>query len=163
VTRDFIIACAGEGELDCGKDKYAAWCSEKDQKSNSEAFRRAETKCLPNVGCDASARRDCEYGSYAGEKPTDAQKSLVEAYCSTCEPADTTGCATRSVTYDPAGGPENVTDIFVAAWELSDAIVDQIREKCTGAALPAGSDPCEKRFGSCAAEPYLDALPDCPP
>ena len=163
VTRSYVIDCAGESELDCGKDKYAAWCTEKDQKTNSEAFRRAELKCLPTVGCDPNERRDCEYKSYAGEKPTDAQKALVEAYCLKCEPADTAGCATRAVTYDPAAGVASVTDLFIAAWELADPIVDQIREKCTGTALPDGPDPCPKRFGECAADPYLDAIPDCPP
>lgn len=161
VTREFIIRCAGEGELDCGKDKFAAWCSDKDRQVNSEAFRRAEVQCLPGVACDADERRDCEYKSYAGATPTDAQKSLVDAYCTTCEPSDT-GCAERVLTYDQALGPKGVSDIFVAAWELADPIVDQIREKCTGTALPAGADPCPKRFGACAAEPYLDAIPDCP-
>lgn len=162
-TRDWILRCAGESELDCGPSSFDAWCKEKDEKVNSEAFRKAQTKCLPNVACDADARKACEYASYAGEELTSAQRSLVDAYCATCEPDDTAGCATRSVTYDPAGGPSKVTDIFVAAWELADPIVDQIREKCTGAALPAGADPCPARFGSCAAEPYLDGVPDCPP
>lgn len=159
-TRAYVIQCAGESELDCGASKYDAWCKEKDQKTNSEAFRKAEIQCLPKVGCDADARKDCEYKSYSGQKQTDAQKSLVDAYCSTCEPSDT-GCAARVVTYDTAAGPKGVTDVFIAVWELADPIVDQIREKCTGTALPAGSDPCPKRFGSCAADPYLDAIPDC--
>lgn len=161
VTRAYVIQCAGESELDCGASKYDAWCAQKDQKLNSDAFRKAETKCLPTVGCDADARKDCEYRSYAGEKQTDAQKALVEAYCATCEPSDT-GCAARVVTYDAATGPSGVTDIFVAAWELADPIVDEIRDKCTGTALAGGPDPCPKRFGSCAAGPYLDGLPDCP-
>lgn len=162
-TRAYVVRCAGESELDCGASKFDAWCADKDQKTNSEAFRRAETKCLPDVACDADARRDCVYKTYAAEEQTDAQKALAEAYCSTCEPEDTAGCLTRSTTYDPAAGPDAVTDIFIAAWELADPIVEQIREKCTGAALPAGADPCPKRFGSCAADPYLDGLPDCPP
>lgn len=161
VTRAYVIQCAGESELDCGASKFDAWCKGKDQQTNSEAFRKAEVECLPKVGCDADARKDCEYKSYSGEKQTDAQRSLVEAYCSTCEPSDT-GCAARVVTYDTAAGPKGVTDVFIAVWELADDVVDQIREKCTGTALPAGSDPCPKRFGSCAADPYLDAIPDCP-
>jgi hypothetical protein len=161
VTREYIIECAGESELDCGADKFDAWCVQKDRKLNSDAFRQAETKCLPTVGCDGNERKDCEYKSYSGLKQTDAQKALVEAYCTTCEPSDT-GCAARVVTYDEAGGPAAVTDVFIAVWELADPIVDQIREKCTGTALPAGADPCPKRFGSCAAGPYLDGLPDCP-
>ena len=48
--------------------------------------------------------------------------------------------------------------------ELPDAIVDAIRTKCTGAALDGGADSaaCAKAFADCAAEPYLDAVPDCP-
>jgi hypothetical protein len=161
-TRAYVIECAGENELDCGASNYDAWCADKDQKTNSEAFRNAETTCLPTVGCDTDARKDCEYKSYSGQKQTDAQKSLAEAYCATCEPSDT-GCVARVVTYDAAAGPKGVTDVFIAVWELADPIVDQIREKCTGTALADGTDPCPKRFGSCAAGPYLDGIPDCPP
>jgi hypothetical protein len=162
-TREHKIRCAGEDELDCGSARFDEWCAEKDRKLNSEAFRRAETSCLPTVSCDTKARQDCEYKSYAGQTQTAAQKALVEAYCATCEPSDTAGCATRAITYDQAAGPDEVTDIFVAAWELSDAIVDEIRTKCTGSALADGPDACSERFASCAAGPYLDAVPDCPP
>ena len=78
-TRAYVIECAGESELDCGASKYDAWCRDKDQKTNSEAFRKAEVACLPTVGCDADARKDCEYKSYSGQMPTDAQKALAEA------------------------------------------------------------------------------------
>lgn len=162
-TREYVLRCAGEGELDCGPASYDAWCASKDQKVNSEAFRKAEAKCLPTVGCDADERKDCDYKSYASETQTAAQKALVTAYCATCERDDTAGCASRVVTYEPSTGPAQVTDVFIAVWELADSIVDQIREQCTGAALPAGTDPCAKRFGSCAAGPYLDGLPECPP
>jgi hypothetical protein len=162
-TREYKIRCAGESELDCGSSRFDAWCAEKDRKLNSEAFRKAETSCLPTASCDAKARQDCEYKSYAGQTQTAAQKALVEAYCATCEPSDTAGCAARAIAYDQAAGPESATDIFVAVWELSDAIVDEIRTKCTGSALADGSDPCSARFASCAAGPYLDGVPDCPP
>jgi hypothetical protein len=159
VTRAFVTRC--KGELNCGADKFDAWCAANDQKVNSEAYRRAEAKCLPNVPCDATVRSACEYMSFGSETPTAAQKALVEAYCATCEPADPQGCATASTTYNEAAGPGVVKDIFIAAWELADPIVDQVREKCTGAALPAGTEPCATRFGSCASGPYLDAVPNC--
>jgi hypothetical protein len=63
--------------------------------------------------------------------------------------------------------------VFVAAWELSDTLDDEIRTKCTGtaldagvaAALDAGGDaaPCYKAFDNCAGDLYVNALPDCPP
>lgn len=162
VTRAYVERCAGANELNCGPEKYDAWCAANDQKINSNAYRRAEAKCLPDVSCEPDARRDCEYKAYGSEQPTAAQKSLVEAYCQTCDPSNAAGCVTRAVTYDAAGGPKKVADVFIAAWELADPIVDSIREQCTGAALPPGPDPCEKRFASCAAGPYLDSVPECP-
>lgn len=162
VTRALTEKC-GE-DLLCGSD-YDAWCDAKDKSVNSEAYRRAELACLPDNDCDATARSDCEYRSYASATPTAAQEALVEAYCQTCEPSDVAGCSARSTTYDPAGGPAKVPDIFVAAWELADPVVDEIRSKCTGAGLDAGAADtaaCAKAFASCAAGPYLDAVPDCP-
>jgi hypothetical protein len=164
-TRAYVERCGGDGALNCGTDGFDAWCAANDQAVNSEAYRRAEEKCLTaDLACDAKARRDCEYRSYNGETPTAAQSAVVDAYCSTCEPGDVAGCKTRSTTYDPAAGPGSVGDIFIAAWELRDAIVDAIRTKCTGAALDGGADSaaCAKAFADCAAEPYLDAVPDCP-
>lgn len=163
-TRAYVERCGGEGELNCGASGFDAWCAANDQAVNSDAFRRAEEKCLgPDLACDANARRDCEYRSYGTETPTSAQSALVDAYCKTCEPGDVAGCTTRSTVYDPAAGPKSVSDIFIAAWELRDSIVDSIRTKCTGAALDAGADgaACAAAFASCAAEPYLDAVPDC--
>ena len=166
ITRDYVTRCAGDDELNCGAAGFDAWCAANDEAVNSDAYRRAETKCLPEVACESSARRACEYGSYADETPTAAQSALVLAYCRTCEPADVAGCTTRSTTYDAGAGPSVVGDIFIAAWELSDPICDLIREKCTGGALDAGASmdaaACASAFASCAAGPYLDAVPDCP-
>jgi len=159
VTRAFVERC--NGELNCGPANYDAWCAKNDTAVNSDAYRRAEAKCLPDVACTAADRNDCEYKSYMTETPTAAQKALVEAYCKTCEPNDVSGCQTRSVTYVP-GGKGEVSDIFIAAWELNDALTDKVRAECTGGALDAGADPCDKAFASCAAGPYLDAVPDCP-
>lgn len=162
-TRAYVERCGGPEALTCGAAGFDTWCPANDAAINSEAYRRAEAKCLgPELACDPDARRDCEYRSYASETPTATQRALVEGYCATCEPEDPPGCATRAIAYEPAGGPSSVSDLFIAAWELRDSLVDRIREKCTGSALDAGSSSCARAFATCAAEPYLDAVPDCP-
>lgn len=175
LTRAYTLECnigsdAGD-PLNCGAAKFDQWCEANDKAVNSAAFRRAEALCLIKKNCDGFDRRDCEYRSYATATPTAAQKAVVAAYCQTCEPGNT-GCAARKTDYDPTLGPKSTDDVFVAAWELNDALDDQIRTKCTGtaldagvaAALDAGGDaaPCLKAFGSCAADVYLNAVPDCP-
>ncbi|CAN5786945.1 hypothetical protein BH11MYX4_BH11MYX4_68480 [soil metagenome] len=169
VTRDYVTACNklapdGGDELTCGEGKFDAWCELNDKAINSAAYRRAEAQCLTTKNCAGLARRDCEYRSYATATPTNAQKQVVLAYCQTCEPGDST-CPARKVAYDPAKGPKSTDDVFVAAWELNDALDDEIRTKCTGAALDAGPDAavCLKAFGNCAGGIYVDHLPDCPP
>lgn len=176
LTRAYTIDCnlgsdAGD-QLTCGAAKFDAWCALNDQAINSAAYRRAEALCLTHANCDGIARRDCEARSYATATPTTAQKNVVAAYCQTCEPADPAGCAMRKTTYDPAKGPDGTDDVFVAAWELSDTLADEIRTKCTGTALDGGieaqldaggvANPCLKAFGSCAGDLYVTALPDCP-
>jgi hypothetical protein len=158
--------------LTCGASKFDAWCALNDTAINSESYRRAEALCLLKQNCDGLARRDCEYRSYLTAKPTTAQKAVVAAYCQTCEPTDTAGCITRKTDYDAVVGPKSTDSVFVAAWELSDTLDDQIRTKCTGtaldagvaAALDAGGDaaPCYKAFDNCAGDLYVNALPDCP-
>jgi hypothetical protein len=164
LTRAYVEGC--KEDLNCGSAKFDEWCKLNDEAINSDAFRRAEAKCLVGTPCDGNLRRDCEYKHYGTETPTPAQSQLVSAYCKTCEPADTAACAKRETTYDPSAGPKGVSDVFVAAWELNDALTDAIRAKCTGAALaipPDGGDGgCAKAFGSCAAEEYLNKVPDCP-
>lgn len=168
LTRSYTLECnigkdAGD-PLNCGAAKFDAWCEANDKAINSAAFRRAEALCLTKKNCDGYDRRDCEYRSYATATPTTAQKAVVAAYCETCEPNDKS-CAARKVDYDPTLGPKSTDDVFVAAWELNDTLDDAIRTKCTGTALDAGGDPaaCLKAFGSCAADVYLDSVPDCPP
>lgn len=73
------------------------------------------------------------------------------------------GCAARSTGYDIIVGPKSVKDIFVAAWEFNDAITNEMRTTCTGAALDAGDAGCEKAFAGCTADVYLSHVPDCPP
>ena len=176
LTRAFILDCnqgpdAGD-QLTCGAAKFDAWCALNDQAINSEAYRRAEAMCLTHANCTNSQRADCEARSYATATPSTAQKNVVAAYCQTCEPADTAGCAMRETTYDPSKGPDSTDDVFVAAWEINDALTDEIRTKCTGTALDGGIEaqldaggvakPCLKAFGSCAGDIYVSALPDCP-
>jgi hypothetical protein len=170
LTRAYTLACnldpdAGD-PLTCGAAKFERWCDANDRSVNSAAFRRAEGLCLSPENCDGYARRDCEYRSYATATPTAAQTAVVAAYCQTCEPSNP-GCPVAKAGYDPSLGPKSTDDVFVAAWELNDAIDDAIRSRCTGAALDAGAAspdaaPCEKAFGACAAEVYLNAVPNCP-
>ena len=175
VTRAYTVDCSVGSDagdpLTCGAAKFDAWCALNDQAINSDAYRRAEATCLTRVNCDGVARRDCEYRTYAMATPTTAQASLVAAYCQTCEPMDTAGCAKRKTTYDPSKGPSSTDDVFVAAWELNDTLADQIRTTCTGTALDGGvasqvdagaANPCLKAFGNCAGDIYVNALPDCP-
>jgi hypothetical protein len=170
LTRAYTLECnigADAGDpLNCGAAKFDAWCEASDKAVNSASYRRAEALCLVKKNCDPFSRRDCEYRSYATATPSAAQKAVVAAYCQTCEPNDAT-CPARKIDYDPALGPKSTDDVFVAAWELSDAIDDDIRAKCTGDALDAGAAAgdtaaCLKAFGSCAAGVYLDAVPECP-
>ncbi len=173
ITRAYTVECnvgsdAGD-PLTCGAAKFDAWCELNDKAINSESYRRAEAMCLIKKNCDGFDRRDCEYRSYLTAKPSNAQKQVVAAYCQTCEPADPTGCVTRKTDYDPNVGPKGTDSVFVAAWELNDALDDAIRTKCTGSALDAGAfdggpdaSPCYKAFDKCAGDIYIDALPDCP-
>ena len=176
LTRAYVLDCnagpdAGD-QLTCGPAGFDTWCPKNDQAINSDAYRRAESMCLTHANCANGARRDCELRSYATATPSAAQKNVVAAYCATCEPAEAGACATRETTYDPAKGPDSIDDVFVAAWELNDALDDQIRAKCTGTALDggiddqldggAGANACLKAFGSCAGDIYVNALPDCP-
>ena len=172
LTRAYVTDCNkdlpdGGEQLTCGDGKFDAWCALNDKAINSESYRRAEAMCLTHANCDGNARRDCEYKTYATATPTTAQKQVALAYCQTCEPADPTSCVTRETTYKSALGPKSTDDVFVAAWELNDALDDEIRTKCTGAAHDAGASPDAgtslKEFASCAVGIYIDKLPDCPP
>jgi hypothetical protein len=160
-------------DLECGADKFDAWCKDLDAKTNSLARRDGERKCLSPKNCLTRDLRDCIYKSYAQATRSSAQEALLGAYCQTCFPADVAGCKTASVAYDVTQGPAGVTDVFLAVWELSDALTDKVRASCTGGALTdagagdagdggdAGFD-CVKAFASCAGGFYIDALPDCP-
>jgi hypothetical protein len=170
LTRSFVTACNklapdGGEELTCGDGKFDAWCELNDKAINSAAYRRAEQMCLTTKNCAPADRHDCEYRSYGSVTPTAAQKQVVAAYCQTCEPTDT-NCAARKTTYDALKGPKSTDDVFIAAWELNDALDDEIRVKCTGSALDASAGPdaavCLKAFGNCAGGIYVDHLPDCP-
>ena len=122
--------------------------------------------CLSQANCDPVARSDCRYKTYASATLTAAQTQVAQAYCQTCEPADPTGCFKRKTTYYSALGPKCTDDVFVAAWELTDALDDEIRTKCTGSAVDAGAMPdaggCLKQFANCAGDIYINHLPDCP-
>lgn len=162
LTRAYVVTCASEKELNCGPNGFDAWCRANDLAINSDAFRRAEAKCLTPDKCKPTDRRDCEYRSYATATATTAQKQLVAAYCATCEPGQA-DCAARHTTYDPAAGPKSVDDLFVAAWELSDPLVDEIRAKCTGSdAGDPDAGACMRAFAQCSGDVYLARLPDCP-
>ncbi len=168
LERTYEEAC-GKTELLCGtRQSQDAWCALNDNAINSEQFRAGERKCLTAKLCDTTLRGDCRYKTYASAKQTAAQKALVTAYCSTCEPGNA-GCAANAVAYDVVGGPSSITDIFLAGWEFNDAIVDEMRSRCTGGSLDAGAPDggdaggaCKKAFSTCTGDVYFDHLPDCP-
>jgi len=162
ITRAYLLACSKD--LTCGPEKFDAWCVDNDRVLDSDTYRNAEAKCLVTANCDQGKRHDCDYRTYNNATPTTAQSALVAAYCATCEPGDKAGCATRSTTYDVQQGPDAVTDIFVAAWELADPVTDEIRVKCTGSALDAGTGDaaCAAAFSDCSGGVYVDRLPNCP-
>lgn len=155
--RASAFACDVAGSLTCGADGFVAWCRERTTKVDSAARERALAACLPGSSCDSNAFKACVYAREAKDAATDAQKRLVASYCATCAPSDAT-CASKAVRYD---GPKNVTDLFLAAWELSDALTTKITDECTGGALDGGAD-CARAFAVCAGDRYIDALPACP-
>ena len=184
IVRAYSEACGTESELNCGA-KFDAWCDANDRAINSAAFRRARAACLNDAHCDSDTRSDCEYRSYASATPTSTQRAVVEAYCKACAPTDLAGCSQRATVYDPTKGLGSLEDIFVAAWELNDEVVNAIMARCLGTtagadggAADAGEDAatdggdagapqvdyaaCAKAFGSCAADVYLERVPDCP-
>lgn len=161
LTKSYFVDCGNASELSCGAAGFDAWCSKND-KLNSDAFREAEEHCLTTKNCDGTARRTCDYDRYNSAKQTASQKALVKAYCQTCEPLGVADCEQRSIHFDKSGGLDAVPDIFIAAWELSDDVVDTIRKSCTGPALQPGSvKSCADAFASCAGDIYLDRVPDC--
>lgn len=142
-----------DAELECGVD-FDAWCA-KQATTNSRAFESTDTGCVETT-CKSSERSKCRYPGYASIGMSAAGEALASAYCATC--TEVPGCAASIRTYDG----QAVSDAFVAAWELSDAIINDIRTQCTGAALTITGGDCVKSFGSCAANIYLSALPVCP-
>lgn len=161
-TKAYALGCgATVKDLNCG-EKFDAWCQANDSAINSAAFRAAQKTCLVQANCMPNVRKNCEYKVESAFTPTTAQKKLVEAYCATCEPG-VGACLTSHTTYDPNKGPNSVDDVFVAAWELADPVVDEIRTKCLGADAGAGdAGSCLKTFAGCAADVYLSRVPDCP-
>jgi hypothetical protein len=152
--KDKMDTC--DNERQCGT-KLDAWCALQ-TKTNSAVYEAADKVCLKN--CDGDARADCRYRLYKTSDMTAAQKALVADYCATCTPG--VACAGKVTSYDPNKGTKGVTDAFIAVWELSDAITEKIRTTCTGDALPGKNGDCPKAFGQCAADVYLNALPECP-
>jgi hypothetical protein len=149
-----------DGKRECGA-KFSEWCSTQSA-TNSKTFEQADALCLAG-SCDVKVRSTCRYKVYgtAGLGLTAVQTSFIKAYCATCRPGNTS-CETSLTAYDTATGT-NVRDAYVAAWEFSDSLTDAIAKSCTGSALKvddAGS--CEKAFAGCAADVYLNALPNCP-
>ena len=154
--------------LECG-DKFEAWCKEAD-KVDSEQRRAGKRACLTKDRCKSADVRDCIYKTYNKATRTAAQEALLDAYCNTCFTGGGIGlCKAASPAYDAAKGPAGVTDIFLAVWELSDALTDKVRTTCTGGALDAGvadagdggggASSCASAFASCAGGIFVDALP----
>ncbi len=157
-------ACNKTADLNCGVGGFVAWCKNTEITTDSDQRRRARAKCLTRDNCDGKKLKECIYRSYGAEQLTPAQRKLVEGYCATCAPGDGQ-CFARETTYPEALGPDGVTDVFLAAWELGEALTRKIEGQCTGRSLAdAGPDAgtCAKRFGNCAGGLFIDSLPDCP-
>ncbi len=169
-TAAYEIGCGRGANLTCGDAGFSQWCAQNDTIINSAQFDRAELGCLTQANCDQTKRHDCDYRAYGNASLDTAQTDLLAAYCKTCEPADASGCAARQSSYDPKAGPDSVSDVFVAVWELSDSLATKVHDRCTGFALDAGVDAsadggvaaCAKAFSNCSGGVYVDALPNCP-
>ncbi len=160
----FAVCKTPPNDINCTATKFEAWCTLNQAATDSAQRVRARAACLDAKHCTSSVLKDCLYKSYGTQQQTPAQAKLVADYCATCEPADAT-CATRKIAYDAAKGPSSIDDVYLAAWELSEALTVAIDQKCTGPAIAdAGADAgsCQKRFGNCAGSLFVDALPDCP-
>ncbi len=162
---EYFAACkAPPGDINCTAARFEAWCTLNQAATDSAQRVRARAACLDVKHCDPNLLKDCLYKSYSTQQQTPAQAKLVADYCATCEPGDST-CPTRKIAYDAAKGPNSIDDVYLAAWELSEALTVAIDQKCTGPAIAdAGADAgsCQKRFGNCAGGLFIDALPDCP-
>lgn len=167
-TRAYFESCGNPDDLMCGTAGFDKWCAFNDATINSAALRRAEAACLIPQNCDGADRRACEYAYYSdNEKLTTSQKALVSAYCRTCEPDDVDACSKRSTTFNKKRGIDEVPDIFIAAWELADSVVDEIKESCTGDGFGehsghSGPSSCSQAFAKCAGDIYVNRMPDCP-
>ena len=169
-TAAYEIGCGRGADLTCGDAGFAQWCLQNDKIINSTQFDQAELGCLTQANCDQTKRHDCDYRTYMKGSLDTAQTDLLTSYCKTCEPANVSACAARQSSYDPSAGPDSVSDVFVAVWELSDSLAMKVRADCTGAALDAGVDAstdagitaCAKAFSSCSGGVFVDALPNCP-
>lgn len=153
-------ACELDG-MQCGPDKYVAWCHTNEIAVDSEQRITARALCLGTDYCEPAVRGDCIYEQYNDLAMTPAQTALLEHYCAACEPADQAACKTRTQHYD--GNPASTDTIFLAAWELSATLVQQIDDHCIDAATQGDAGTCADRFDDCAGGYYVDALvADCP-
>jgi hypothetical protein len=144
---------------ECG-NQFELWCGQQ-SKTNSNAFEKADSRCVSAKDCMNATRNNCRYTQYQAEMRSAEQRALAAAYCATCPSA---GCEDSLLRYDETKGSNSVSDAYVAVWEFSDTITQSIRVKCTGtdAGLPGRELDCPRAFGQCAAEIYLNALPSCP-
>lgn len=161
----YYQACGGEPL--CPLASFDTWCPANTKAVDSEAYRHGTIACSTEANCSADKRKDCMYRSYAGETQTTAQQILTKAFCDMCQPGDVAACIKRTTTYDTVAGPKGVRSEFIAVWELSDAVVDNIRSNCTGTgggAYDAGADAgaCATAFDKCAGDYYVNAFLDCP-
>lgn len=163
----FYKACGGEPLCSLDNPQWDAWCVANTTSVDSEAYRIATARCATADNCGADKRKDCMYRAYADTLQSAAQQQLTTAFCQMCQPSDLAGCVKRTTTYNAAGGPGAVPSEFLAAWELSDSVVQKIRTACTGSggkAWDGGADAgaCARAFDLCAGDFYVEALTDCP-
>jgi len=125
------------------------------------AYAAAYADCTtPSVSCDEGPDA-CIAAKLAPTtgSPTAAQVALRDHYCATC-PSATCTADFYKIDADNGNGPGYTA--FIA----SDAVVQMIDQKCTGASLApviadAGGD-CAAAYGQCQSDTAGSALPDDP-
>ena len=154
--------CGFEEGVTCGLDGYVANCHANETATESAQRIAGRQACLGAENCEPADRKECIYETYNSAQLDPAQDALVTHYCSVCEPDDVAACNQRTRRYTTMAATDSV---FLAAWELSPALVKAIDEQCIDSAAAdagdGGTASCYKSFDNCAGGLYIDALVDC--
>jgi hypothetical protein len=125
--------CSAEASLETCGGKIADACSDLGGALNANALAAAQA-CMTTASCGSGPAK-CLRDALAHAKPTPAHEALADAFCSKCAAAGA-GDVCRDVQANEV--------LAKIALPLSDAIVDEVRERCTT------SPGCSATFASCA-------------